>query len=354
MKVVYILIAVLAFGVLIADHELGHFLLARLCGVRVNEFSIGMGPALFKKQGKETLYALRLIPIGGYCAMEGEDEDTGDPRAFSVQRRLKKLAILVAGAAFNFLLGFLIILIVVSAAYRGYAFAKPTITGFAEGFPRSGEKGLMEGDTIYSINGFRLYYSQDLTTAMARDSDGVVDVVVIRDGKKVLLDDYALVPRDYGGQVRYGIDLTAVRATPWEMLKYGCYSAGNFVRLIRISLSDLFTGAVGLKDLSGPVGIVSTISEVGSTSENARDGLLNVLYLVAFIAVNLSVMNLLPIPALDGGRIFFLVVTWLIEKVFRRKCDPKVEQAVHSVGMTLLLALMAVIMISDVVKIIHG
>ena len=352
MKIVYILIAILAFGVLIADHELGHFLMARLCGVKVNEFSIGMGPALLKKQAKETLYSLRLVPIGGYCAMEGEDEETGDPRAFSVQRRLKKFAILVAGAFNNFLLGFVIILLLVLLVYN--SFAVPVIAGFADGFPRNGEAGLMVGDTIYSINGYRLYYSQDISTAVGLDDDGVMDVVVIRDGRKVTLPRYRLEAREYDGVTRLGIDLTLVKATLGEKLKYSCYTCYNFVRMIRISLHMLLTGAVGLRDMSGPVGIVSTISQVATESESVGEGLLNVLYLVAFIAVNLSVMNLLPIPALDGGRIFFLVITWVIEKIIRRRCNPRVEGYVHYVGMILLLGLMAVIMISDVVKIFHG
>ncbi|MCQ2451819.1 MAG: site-2 protease family protein [Oscillospiraceae bacterium] len=352
MQLVYILIAILAFGILIADHELGHFLTARLCGIRVNEFAIGMGPALFKKQGKETLYALRLIPVGGYCAMEGEDVDTGDPRAFSVQRRLKKFLVLIAGALNNLILGFLLVAVLVFSSNSG--FVVPTVTGLADGFPQAGEQGLLAGDTIYSIDGFRLYYSNDLSTAMSRSRDGVVDMVVVRDGKRVLLEDYELVPREYDGVLRYGINLQWQDATFGGRLKYSLYTTYNFVRLIRFSLSDLFTGAVGLKDMSGPVGIVSTISEVGTASENTKEGLLNVLFLVAFIAVNLAVMNLLPIPALDGGRVFFLVVTWLLETILRRPCNPKVEQYIHSVGMILLLALMAVIMISDVVKLIYG
>ncbi len=352
MKIVYILIAILAFGVLIADHELGHFLMARLCGVKVNEFSIGMGPALLKKQGRETLYSLRLVPIGGYCAMEGEDEDTGDPRAFSTQRRLKKFVILVAGALNNFLLGFVIILLLVLLVYN--SFAVPVIAGFADGFPQEGEAGLMVGDTIHSINGYRIYYSQDLSTAVSLDDDGEMDVTVIRDGKKVTLPRYRLEAREYDGVTRLGIDLTLVKGTLGEKLKYSCYTCYNFVRMIRISLHMLVTGAVGLRDMSGPVGIVSTISQVATESDSVAEGLLNVLYLVAFIAVNLSVMNLLPIPALDGGRIFFLVITWVIERVIRRRCDPRVEGYVHYVGMILLLGLMAVIMISDVVKIFHG
>ena len=179
----YIILGIIAFGLLIAVHELGHFLAAKACKVKVNEFSIGMGPAIFKKQGRETLYSLRLLPIGGYCAMEGEDDDSADPRSFGKQRRWKKLIILAAGAFMNFLLGFIIVLIIFSQAQ---AYGSNTVSGLMEGFPDDGEAGLMAGDEIYSINGMRIYYSNDFSTAMARAGENV-DVVVIRDGEKVTL-----------------------------------------------------------------------------------------------------------------------------------------------------------------------
>lgn len=345
----YVVVAILAFGILIADHELGHFIAARLCGVKVNEFAIGMGPTLLKKQGKETLYSLRLLPIGGFCAMEGEEEESDNPHAFNNQRRLKKFFILISGALMNFLLGFVILTIIVFTAYDG--FVLPTIESLAEGFPNQQEAGLMEGDTLYSVDGYRIFYSEDFSTAMSRAS-GNVDIVVIRDGKKVLLENYELVPRDYEGVYRYGLNLTLQEATFGAKLKYSLYTAYDFVRLIRISLSDLITGAVGLKQMSGVVGIVSTISDVGNASETVAAGMTNVFYLCAFIAVNLSVMNMLPIPALDGGHVFFLVVTWLIEKITHKKCNPKVENTIHRVGLYLLIVLMLVIMVNDIVKLL--
>lgn len=350
----YIIIAILAFGILIAVHELGHFLAAKACGVKVNEFAIGMGPALLKKQGKETLYALRLLPIGGFCAMEGEDENTGDPRAFSAQSRFKKFIILFAGAFMNFLFGVIIIVIIFS---RQTGYVVPEITELAEEFPSVGEAGLMEGDRIYSIEGMRIYYTADFSTAMSRFSSPV-DVTVIRNGEKIALHDYELIPREMtvdGETVyRYGITFKVEEASFWGNIKYMAYNTWNFVRMVWFGLVDLITGAVGIRDMSGVVGIVSAINDVGTSAETVSVGLLNVFYLCAFIAVNLAVMNLLPIPALDGGRIFFLLITWVIEKIIGHKLDPKYEGYIHTVGLILLMGLMVVVMFNDVVRLING
>ncbi|MGM9521463.1 MAG: M50 family metallopeptidase [Oscillospiraceae bacterium] len=349
----YIVIAILAFGILIAVHEFGHFITAKACGVKVNEFSIGMGPAILKKQGKETLYALRCLPIGGYCAMEGEDEDTGDARAFSHQPAWKRMIILVAGAAMNFLLGLLIVMILYAGAE---AFVGNTVAQTVDGF-KYAENGIQAGDRIYSIDGHRVFYSGDFSTYMDRSS-GTVDMVVIRDGEKVLLEDYALKPEYYlddnGEQVyRYGLTFSLISANPWEKLKYSCYTSYNFVRLVWMGLTDLVTGAVGLNDMSGVVGIVSTINDVGQESANTAAALQNIAYLCAFIAVNLAVMNLLPIPALDGGRVFFLIIDVIIEKVFRKKVNPKVEAYIHAAGMVALLGLMAVLVVNDILRIVR-
>lgn len=350
----YIIIAILAFGILIAVHELGHFLAAKACGVKVNEFAIGMGPKLFSKQGKETLYSLRLLPIGGFCAMEGEDEDSGDPRAFSVQNRFKKFIILVAGSLMNFLLGVIIIVIIFSKQ-TGYGI--PEIVSLADEFPDAGQEGLMEGDRIYSINGMRIFYTSDFSTAMSR-FPSPVDVTVIRNGEKVKLENYELIPREITengvAQIRYGITFRVQEATFGGNIKYMAYNTWNFVRMVWFGLSDLVTGAVGIRDMSGVVGIVSVMNEVGSSAETVAAGLANVLYLCAFIAINLAVMNLLPIPALDGGRIFALFITWVIEAIIGHKLDPKYEGYIHTVGLVLLMGLMVVVMFNDVVRIFNG
>ena len=191
----YIILAIIFFGILIAIHEFGHFSAAKLLGVKVNEFAIGMGPAIFKKQKGETLYSLRCLPIGGYCAMEGEDEDTGDPRSFTVQPGWKKFIILVAGSFMNFLLGLLIVLIIYSSAAGFYS---PVISGFVDGCPYEGENALQVGDEIYKIDGHRIYFSSNVTTILSRGGE-THDIVVIRDGEKVELENFTLTPREYEG-----------------------------------------------------------------------------------------------------------------------------------------------------------
>lgn len=351
----YIIIAILAFGVLIASHELGHFLTAKACGVKVLEFSIGMGPALVKKQRGETTYSLRLLPIGGFCSMEGEDELTEDPRAFTRAPVWKRFLILIAGSFMNLLVGFIVVIIVFSGS-RWYVGS--TITELEETFPYGGEEGLMVGDEILSINGHGVWYSEDFTTYMSRAGSAPVDIRLRRDGGIVRLRDFPLQKTEYetedGTVLRYGITFNLIEAGPWDNFKYACYSTWNFVRLVEMGLEDLLTGNVGLRDMSGVVGIVDTISEVGQQSATASDAALNIAYLCAFIAVNLAVMNMLPIPALDGGRVFCLLILSAIEAVTKKKLNPKYEAYVHAAGLVLLLGLMAVVMVNDIVRIAHG
>ena len=345
----YIILAILIFGVLIFTHELGHFLTAKLFGVRVNEFALCMGPAIWKKQIGETTYSLRCIPIGGYCAMEGEDENSSDPRAFTSAKAWKRAIILVAGAFMNFITGLLILLALYSFTT---SFAVPKIDSFMEGAVIQSEEGLHVGDEFYKIDGERVYIYSDLDLLLSRNSEGVYDIVVRRDGKLIELNDFTMKKQAFqkDGQTvyKYGIYFASEAKTFGGVLRMGWNSALDFVRMIRISLQDLVSGAVGLKDMSGPVGIVSVIADTGSSSANAVDAALNVSYLAAFIAVNLAVMNLLPIPALDGGRIFALAITAVFEKILRRRIDPKYEGYIHLAGMILLLTFIAIITLKDI------
>lgn len=349
----YIVIAIIAFGVLIAIHEFGHFIVAKLCHVKVNEYSIGMGPAILKKQGKETLYAWRLLPIGGYCAMEGEDEDTGDERAFTRQSAWKRVLILVAGAGMNFLLGFLI---VAALFHNQNVIASNKVSGFVDGFLYA-ENGLEVGDVIVSIDGHSVnYLSEDLSFYLSRSGE-TADFVILRDGQEVSLNDYGLKIARYNGQEQYGIYFEPIRLNAWEKIKHISYISYDFVRMVWAGLSDLITGAVGLREMSGVVGIVDVINDKGQEVEQETQSVWAaieyVMYLVAFIAVNLAVMNLLPIPALDGGRIFFIFINLIAEKVFRKTIPSKYEGYVHAAGMVLLLGLMAVILVSDILKIVR-
>ena len=349
---VYILAAILIFGVLIGLHELGHFLAAKACGVRVNEFAIGMGPAIWKKQKGETLYALRLFPVGGFCAMEGEEEDSEDPHALNNQNFWKKLLIYAAGAIMNFLTGLVIILLLYAGSE---AFYTPTIVDFAPDCPLEREGGLQVGDTIVSIDGERVYIYSDVSLLLGMNKDGTFDLVLRRDGQKVVLKDFPMERREYptadgGTYTGFGISFGAEEATFGKRIVHGWNNAIDFVRMVRLSLQMLISGEAGLKDMSGPVGIVTTITEVGEQSKTARDAIDNIAYFAALIAVNLAVMNLLPLPALDGGKIFFLVINAIAMLLFKKQIPAKYENYIHFAGLILLLGLMLVVTFHDVWK----
>ena len=350
----YIIIAIIIFGILIAIHEFGHFTAAKLCGVKVEEFAIGMGPALFKKQKGETVYALRILPIGGFCAMAGEDEESDDPRAFTNQGFWKKFVILCAGSFMNLVLGIVLILIMYAGAQ---AFVTPTIDHFMDGCPYEGAEAMQPGDTFYSIDGQRIYLVSDVSSFLMR-GDGVYDIVMLRDGEKVELKDFALTTKTYAEYAnegpKYGFVFGYTEATFGTKLEYTWNTTLEFSRLVWLGLGDLINGKVGLKDMSGPVGIVDMMNEVGQQAESAKAAADNLLYISAFIAVNLAIMNMLPIPALDGGRVFLMIVTVIIEAVSRKKLDPKYEGYIHLGGMVLLLGLMALVMYNDIAKLITG
>ena len=352
---VYILAAILVFGVLIAVHELGHFMAAKACGVRVNEFSIGMGPALWKKQKGETQYSLRLFPVGGFCAMEGEEEDSDDPTALNNQGFWAKLLIFAAGAAMNFIAGLLIILVLYADAQ---AFYVPVVAGFADGCPLESADGLQEGDRLLRIDGEKVYVYSDISLLMGLNKTGAFDLQIERNGEVITLRDFTMERREYTDQngkayTGYGLYFGAEEATLGRKLSYSWNNAMDFARLVRLSLQMLVTGQAGVKDLSGPVGIVSTMTQVGEQAATTRAAVENIAYLAALIAVNLAVMNLLPLPALDGGKIFFLVIIAVSMQLFKKQIPAKYENYIHFAGLILLLALMAVITFSDVWKLIH-
>ena len=340
-----ILFAILLFSFLIFIHELGHFVAAKLSGVQVNEFSLFMGPAIWKKQVGETLYALRCIPIGGYCAMEGEDGGSDNPRSFDKAAWWKRLIILVAGAAMNFVSGLALLGICYAPAE---VFITPVISIVEEGCSLAEGNGIQVGDKLLELDGEKIYVSGDFETILSLNGGTTHDLVVERNGEKVLLDDVTMERREFADGVRFGFSFTLVEATFSEKVSYVWNTALDTVRLVRLSLQMLLTGQAGISDMSGPVGIVQMMSETAEASPSKLDALLNMIYFGGFIAINLSVMNLLPIPALDGGRVAGLLITTAVEKVIRKKIDPKYEGYLHAAGMILLLALMAVIMFKDI------
>lgn len=348
-----ILFAILLFSLLIFVHELGHFLAAKASGVRVNEFAMFMGPAIFKKQVGETLYSLRCIPIGGYCAMEGENEDTDDPHSFQKAAWWKRLIILVAGAFMNLVAGFLIFAIVFAPAKQ---FVVPVISAAEEGCTVVREGGLQVGDEIIKVDGEKIYVQSDFSMILHFNPGDTHDIVVKRNGEKLVFDNYKMEKHLFPGEEteRYGFSFSVVDATFGNKLENVWNTALNVVRNVRLSLQMMFTGQAGLADMSGPVGIVQMMSDTAQSAPSKLDALLNMLYIGGFLAINLAVMNLLPIPALDGGRVVGLLLTVAIEKITRRKLDAKYESYIHGVGMILLLALMGVILFKDIFVIFKG
>ena len=347
----YILIAILIFGVLIFVHELGHFLTAKALDVQVNEFAVCMGPALVKKTKGETTYSLRCIPIGGYCAMEGEDESSDNPRAFTSKPWWRRLIILAAGSFMNFLTGFLVLVILCSTAD---GFATPRIDSFFDGCPYESADGLQAGDEFYRIDGRRVYIQSDVSMLLGRSKTGVYDLTVRRDGRLVELKKFRMTPVEYTvdgeKEVKYGFYFAAEPKTLGTVLKNSWNTAMDFTRLVWLGLEDLISGAVSVDEMSGPVGIVSTITEVGNSAPTVQDAWYQIAYLAAFIAINLAVMNMLPIPALDGGRIFLLLVGSLFTALTKKKIPPKYEGYVHAAGMIALLAFMAFVTFKDIWK----
>ena len=345
-----VLFAILLFSVLILVHELGHFVAAKMSGVQVNEFSMFMGPALWKKQVGETLYAIRLVPIGGYCAMEGEDGGSDNPRSFDKAAWWKRLIILLAGAAMNFLIGVMLMVIVYLPAQQVVV---PVISGFEEFSTVNKEGGLQVGDEIIAVDGEKLYAYSDFSLILGLNGGDVHDLVVLRNGKKVVLDDFLMekheVIREDGSKQRlYGMNFSVADLDLAGKLEYAWNQSLDTVRLVWLSLQMLLSGQAGLSDMSGPVGIVQQMSSVAEASPTKLDALLNLLYFGGFIAINLAVMNLLPLPALDGGRVVGLLITTVVEKLTKKKINPKYEGYLHGAGMILLLGLMAVIMFKDI------
>lgn len=349
-----IVFAILIFSLLIFLHELGHFIAAKAFGVQVNEFSMFMGPAIFKKQKGETLYTIRCIPIGGYCAMEGEDGETENPRAFAKASVWKRFVILVAGAAMNLIAGFVIVFIVNCFAQ----IVMPQIGDLRPGSALIQEGDLQVGDTLISIDGNEIENAKDFSNVLAANPDKTVyDVVVSRNGQQLLLDDVLLVPTEFEADEYgkagsfYGITWAVRHANFGEILSLSWNDCINFAEMVWTGLDMLLSGEAGINDMSGPVGIVTMMNDTARNAENTKSAVLQLLFFGAFISVNLGIMNMLPVPALDGGRVFALLVTAVIEKITRKKINAKYEAYIHAAGLVLLLIFMAVIMFNDIFRI---
>lgn len=325
--------AILIFCVLIFVHEFGHFFVAKACGVKVNEFAIGMGPVIYKKQRGETQYSVRALPIGGFCAMEGENEDSDEPRAFNNKPAWKRALVLAAGPIMNFLTCIFLFIIV----YMAMGVATTTIGEVSEGYPAEAA-GIKAEDTILSIDGNKIDKWSDIAIYTAADNKKKVKIVVDRDGNKLTFN----VGLKYDKESNRAILGVLSKGThnPIEAIKQGCYSTGQMTVMMYKTIKQLVTGEQSAKNLSGPVGIIYVVNE------SAHAGVINVVYLAALLSLNLGVLNLLPFPALDGGRLVFLV----IRKITGKKVTDNMEGAVHFVGLMCLFALMIYVTFNDVIK----
>lgn len=339
-----ILITILAFSMLIIIHELGHFFAAKFSKVQVNEFWLGMGPCIFQKEFKGTVYKLNLLPFGGAVVMEGEDTDSKSEHSFAKAKKINKALIMGAGCFMNFLLGFIIVFSL-SGSYQS-----TTIDTLAEGFSYYGENGFLEGDKILSVDGHDIYNSSDFIYALGFSDDTAYDFVIERNGTSVKLSDFTLVPEelpinDTETQLRYGFNFTIERLPILDRIQSSYNTCVDFVKLVIDSLKDLFTGKVSVNDMSGVVGLTVMMGQVAETS------MTNLWTFIAFISINLGVMNLLPLPALDGGRLVLLA----LEAIRKKPLNAKLEGIIHGAGLLILLGLMVYVTIHDIfVKLAGG
>lgn len=336
------LVAIALFLVLIIIHEFGHFIAAKLLGVKVNEFAVGFGPKLFSKQGKETKYSVNLIPLGGYCAMEGEDEDSGDNRAFCNKKPWRRFIIIAMGAIFNLILGLVIVAITLAPQE---AFNSTVVAEFKENAVSS-ESGLMVNDKITEVEGRKIFSTYDLSYAFTNVKDGKIDITVIRDGKRVELKDVAFNSSEEDGISYLEVDfyVYGIKKTVGSYIEQTFATAASYCAVVWRSLIDIIGGKYGISAVSGPVGVTAAIGSAAKVS------LANLLPIMAIITINLGLFNLLPIPALDGGRLLFI----LIEMIFRKPVPQKYEAAVHAAGFAVLIAFMLFITAKDIWSLITG
>ncbi len=339
--IINIAITVLVFGVLIISHEAGHFFTAVWAKIKIHEFSIGMGPALFKRQGKLCQFSLRAFPIGGYVQMEGEDGDSDDENAFSNKPRWKRFLVLVMGAAMNILMGFVLICVIYATSFS--AFPSTTVAQFDENAV-SLNHGLKENDKIISIDGYRIFTYTDISYALSRNSKAVnFDVTVSRNGKRVVLNDVEFPKIEVQNTSFYDTDFKVygLKKTPISVLRYSVGSTISISRSIYSFVGSMFTMKADYSQVSGPVGTASAIGESATTG-----GLPSLLMIVAMISINLGIMNLLPFPALDGGRILLL----LIEAIRRKPLNPKIEVWINAAGLVILMGIMILVTAKDIIN----
>ena len=349
--ILYILLALFVFGIMIFIHELGHFITARLSGVTIHEFAIGMGPTLvsWKSKKYDTKYALRLLPIGGFVSMEGEDEESEDENAFNKKPKWKRAIILVAGSAMNILLGFILMFTMLTTQafvnrtedHLGYL-SSTTIHSFDENAVSNSEFGLLPGDKIIKVGKVRVNTGNELSYEIMHQGYKEIDLTIERDGEVKTLENVQFGTFSEQGVAFGSVDFYVYgeQSNILNLLKHTFFNSLSTIKMVWDGLADFITGRFGVEALSGPIGITGQIGEA------ARLGIVQFLYMFAVITMNLGVMNLLPFPALDGGRLFILG----IEALTRKKLPKNVEAYIHFVGIIILFALMIFVAFNDVIK----
>ncbi len=348
-KILYVILAILIFGVLIFIHEGGHFLFARLFKVSVKEFAIGMGPKIFSKTSQKSgiAYSLRLFPIGGFVSMEGEDEESDDPNAFNKKPVWQRIIIVAAGAATNILVGILVMSILVF----GSDYLLSNTVGLVEEGSASYEAGLKVDDVVVAVDGAGVHIGDELSYQIMRRGIRPVDLTVIRNGEKIVLENIQF-PVEATDGYSYGVADFKIYGIDKEdytlptLLKHSFYRSTYTVTMIWESLVDLVSGRYGMEAVSGPVGVTEALTDAIDT--DVKTGSNSFVYLAVVISMNLGVMNLLPIPALDGGRLVFLI----IEGIRRKPVKPEVEGYVHFAGIVVLMLFMVFICVKDVVSLL--
>lgn len=331
-----IIAAILLFGVIVFVHELGHFLLAKKAGIKVHEFAVGMGPKIFSTQKGETKYSLRLLPLGGYCAMEGEDGESNDPRSFGKKSILQRASVLFAGPFFNIV--FAVIILIPVFLYMG----SPSTT-LGQILPDSPAQaaGLKIGDKISEINGAQIKSWEDVIKNLHNSKGKNVKVVVQRDGSEKMFN---ITPqKNEQGQYVIGIAYKPERSI-FGSISNAFTTTADMTKQMVVFFGQLFTGSVpgGVENaVTGPVGVISIVSD------QASKGIFNLLYIGSVISLNLGILNLLPIPALDGGRLVMLAIEAIRGG---KKLDPNKEAAIHMAGFALLMAFMVFITYKDIVR----
>lgn len=340
-----IIIAILIFGIIIIVHELGHFLIAKKNGIQVDEFCIGLGPTIIGKQVGETFYSVKLLPFGGACMM-GEDEERSEANAFNNKSVWARMAVIFGGPFFNFILAFVLSLIVVGMS----GVDLPKIDSVQKNSPAA-KAGIHAGDVMVGVDGKSIHNYREFSYYMFLDYDGgTIPITVERNGNEKTLNVQPILNKE---KQQYLIGITwpgYQKVGPLKTIEYSMREVGLQIKITLKSVKMLVTQKLGMKDLSGPVGIVKTVGDQynEAAAYGFRAVFLTMMSMAILISANLGVMNLLPLPALDGGRLLFLI----IEAIRGKAVPQKIEAAVHTVGLSLLMLLMVFVMYQDIVKII--